>query len=1164
MTFAFASIALATAYDYQTSRSLELIYLCSLAGTGAAIINLAFVYPHEDLLIVRFPGIRYLSMTLALVIALFLFLWKVTGSIGLAGTGAETLVYLFCAFALIFTISWISRRRLHHSTPVDREQLRVILLGALLSFSPLALWSLSFGLLGDPPFSNILILPLGFFPVISGYAVQRYRYLHTDTFLSRAVLYGGMTVICALAYALLTSGLGLFLGQIGLTDSVFLNGLVIFLLALLILPLRDNLQKAINAYFFRGQRVYQERMQEFGSELTRIVSLSDILSALWQTITETLAPSTIHVFVYNPLWNQYAAAPAPNGIITSDLRFAPSSPLVLTLQRQEAIHLGNTVDLPDYLKPEEGRMALLGSQIYIPLPGQQRLAGWLALGERQSGDPYTILEIQFIESLCDQAALAIERAQVVAHMEKRVREMNVLTRVAQGVNITISVNDILELIYAQTMQIVRGDLFHILLYDADTETYQYMFYLEGEDRLTEYENRPIASDKLLEQEVVRQRRPILADDYARECHRQNTILDRADINAWIGVPLNTGAQTIGALCLGSLNPSVTYSQDQQNLLTAIADQAAGAIFKARILAEMERRTRQLTILNEMTRQLTSTLAIEPLLSNILNSAVDILDCEAGSLLMVDEQTDELVFRVTAGPVANELVNRRLPPGTGVVGTAVQMKQPMIVNDVHASTAWFSRTDQQTGFISRALLVVPLLVKDKAIGVLEVINKRDGSFFVRDDQALLEAFASQASVAIENARLYTMTDQALAVRVEELSVMQRIDRELNTSLDTRRAMQITLEWAMRQSRASAGLVGIVQENNLLIMASQGYMDELSPYPDSLIPTQVLNLQDVIGGGVPVRRGMAEVERNSLLREARGQVIIPIRRETQSIGLLLLESTTAEIGSEDSINFLVRLSDHASIAISNAQLYAAVQTANIAKSEFVSFVSHELKNPMTSIKGYTELLAGGAVGPVNEMQANFLSTIRSNVERMSTLVSDLADVSRIEAGRLKLDYKIHAVKDVIDEVIRSLRRQIEEKTQILNVQLPDGLPLVWADRTRLVQIVTNLVSNANKYTSPGGQIFVRAETCPNQWDTTGARRVVHLWVQDTGIGISPEDQKKIFQKFFRSEDPKTREAPGTGLGLNITRSLVEMMGGKIWFESEFRKGTIFHFTIPVAEQ
>jgi signal transduction histidine kinase len=301
----------------------------------------------------------------------------------------------------------------------------------------------------------------------------------------------------------------------------------------------------------------------------------------------------------------------------------------------------------------------------------------------------------------------------------------------------------------------------------------------------------------------------------------------------------------------------------------------------------------------------------------------------------------------------------------------------------------------------------------------------------------------------------------------------------------------------------------------------------------------------------------------LAGAHTQTVVPIRRETAVIGLIVMESRQVETQSGEPLTFLTRLSDHAAIAIANAQLYQEVQDANDAKSEFVSFVAHELKNPMTSIKGYTELLAKGAVGSITDMQANFLATIHSNVERMSTLVSDLNDNSKIEAGRLRLDFKDIELAGVVDEVMRSTKRQLEDKKQSTNLQIPSKLPKIWADPIRLAQIIVNLVSNANKYTPESGIITIGAEKSANQWDPGGAAVVVHIWVKDNGIGISLEDQKKIFQKFFRSDDSKARESPGTGLGLNITRSLIEMMGGRVWFESEFRQGTTFHFTVPVAE-
>ena len=202
------------------------------------------------------------------------------------------------------------------------------------------------------------------------------------------------------------------------------------------------------------------------------------------------------------------------------------------------------------------------------------------------------------------------------------------------------------------------------------------------------------------------------------------------------------------------------------------------------------------------------------------------------------------------------------------------------------------------------------------------------------------------------------------------------------------------------------------------------------------------------------------------------------------MILMESPVAEGVSDEVLGFLGRLSDHAAIAIANAQLYAAVQAANVAKSEFVSFVAHELKNPMTSIKGYTELLAAGAVGPVTEPQANFLATIRSNIDRMNTLISDLNDNSKIEAGRMRLEFQAIPLAGVVDEVLRSLRKQMDEKNQAVTVTIPEDLPSTWADRTRLMQVLVNLVSNAYKYTERDGQITVGAERCENRWDPDGA--------------------------------------------------------------------------------
>jgi GAF domain-containing protein len=479
------------------------------------------------------------------------------------------------------------------------------------------------------------------------------------------------------------------------------------------------------------------------------------------------------------------------------------------------------------IRGDEARLSLLGARLFVALPGEERPVGWLALGTPLSGSVYTPKDLDFLDSISDQSSVAISRVQTVVDLERRVQEMNALTRVSQGVNVTLTFDDVLELIFAQASQIIPTSLFHITLYNKAANYFYHAFRVDDGERIVSRENQPLPASLGLGQEIIRKGRPILTQDYLRECRARNITPAAPDVYAWMGVPLNSGAETIGSLSVGSSDATVTYTTAQLDLLQAIADQTVGAIVKARLLQETQQRAYQLSTLNEITRQLTSTLEQEPLLRNILENAVNILNCEAGTLFMMDEPTGDLIFRVTAGPVASNLLGQRLPAGTGIAGRAAELHAPVIENDSQRSPNHFGITDKQTGFVSRALLAVPLQIKDRVLGVIEVINRRDGLPFVEDDQNLLTAFAGQAAVAVENARLLALTDQELAEKVEELQVMGRIVRELNASLEVVHAMRTTLEWAIRRSNAEAGLIGMIEGDHLRLMAHQGYDDVRQP-------------------------------------------------------------------------------------------------------------------------------------------------------------------------------------------------------------------------------------------------------------------------------------------------------------------------------------------------
>jgi len=1167
------SVAIVTGslFDLYTSHTYTFTYLWTLAAafSGGALIDLALCFPQEARLLYRRPYLRWFGYVIGIGLAINAYRVLYDFEHPTAYFAAWRLIYIFVGLSALFYFGALGYHAFIARSPVVKSQARTILFGAVLAFGPTAFWLLYSSILNalkaDPkPFSPYLFVPLILFPLVNGYVILRFRLLRTDYWVRQGIVYFMLTVFVVAAYGLLVTGItksitALFSIRVPL-DNVFLVGGLVFLIAVVLDPLRTRLQAFVDGTFFRGQRAYEERLRAFSHELTNALDLNTIGRVLREQIASSLVPDRLHIYTYDSLNDQYAALANGDGRPTSDIRFSSNSPLVQYFQKEKIPLYLDTINPPPAMRNDEARLSLLGTRLFVALPGEERPVGWLALGTPLSGGAYTPKDLDFLDTISDQSSVAISRVQTVVDLERRVQEMNALTRVSQGVNVTLTFDDVLELIFAQASQIIPSSMFHITLYSKAANYFYYAFRVDENDRLTNRENQPLPPSLGLGQEIIRKGRPILTQDYVRECQTRNITPSAQRIYAWMGVPLNSGSETMGALSVGSGDTTITYTRGQLALLQAIADQTVGAIVKARLLQETQQRAHQLSTLNEITRQLTSTLEQEPLLRNILENGVNILNCEAGTLFLMDDQTGDLIFRVTAGPVAGNLLGQRLPAGTGIVGRAVQLRAPVIENDGQRSVARYEGSDKQTGFVSRSLLAVPMQIKDRILGVIEVINRRDGLPFVEDDQNLLTAFAGQAAVAIENARLLALTDQELAARVEELSIMGRIVRELNASLEVDRAMRITLEWAMRQSTAEAGLIGMLEENELRIMAQQGYEEILSEKSTSRLPLELPAISAVIQSGQSSQVSLVSNGAKGILPSAHTQIIIPIRREAQVIGLILLESTS---DSQGNLAFLNRLSDNAAIAISNAQLYDAVQRANLAKSDFVSFVAHELKNPMTSIKGYTELLAAGSVGQVNEMQANFLSTIRSNVERMSALVSDLNDNAKIEAGRLRLDYKPVDVADVVDEVIRSTTRQIEDRHQTVELHLAPRLPQVWADRIRVGQVLTNLVSNAHKYTPEGGVILVGAEAAENQWDPEGAKQVVHIWVKDNGIGINIEDQAKIFQKFFRSDDSKAREAPGTGLGLNITKSLVEMQGGRIWFDSEFRKGTTFHFTIPVAE-
>jgi len=1155
------TLVLGLMFDLYTTHRFSRLWIVAISLVGSVVAHLALVFPQRVRFLNRAPALRYLVYVPGVIIAVVNQFTILNFKAPTAYFDTWLVAFVFVSASVAVFLAMMVHRARRSQSPIVQSQARTILWGGLLAFGPIAVWFVIFRFI-EWALSPALILPwLILFPLSIAYAILRYRLFDVNLVLSRGVVYVLLSVIVVGVYYLISLMFGVALQ----VNHPLVLGVFVLLLALLLNPARVRLQRLVDHVFLREAVDHRQVTRRFVDRLTETTGLPSVLQALSETLEMGWRLQFAALFLYDPRHACYVPHAIGSGSFPP-VTFTREGPLAhQMLKRRASLYLYQDRPLSPHLMTEREALGSLCPALFIPVSSH----GWLTLGPKRSGAPFSSDDLITLESLGSQVAVALEKARLFGDLERRMTEVDVLRWVGQAITFTMDVDDLMELIYAQTSRVLDTSNFYIALHNPEKATLSFAFYVEEGERL--YKDDEWSVEIGLTGEVVRTGRPIVTEDYTQECLRRRVTSGDRPGRAWMGVPLNAGDQVIGVMNISSFDPAVTYSDEQLKFFFAIADQAAAILDKARLYREMEEQAQQLAALNEVGSVITSTLDLPAVLNLIMDMAVELLQAEAGSLVLVDQDTGDLVFEVTAGPGSSDLVGARLAPGTGVVGAVVQEGEPIIIRDAQADRRWYRGLDDRTEFITRSIIAVPMIGRGRVIGVIELLNRRDGGPFDEDDARLLTAFATNATVSIENARLFTQTDQALAARVEELSMMQRIDRELNATLDYDRVMSLTLDWALRVTEADVGLEAVIVETEdgvrgLRFLANRGYPEEwLAAHEEEPWPLEQGIIGRVVRTGNPelVEDVEGDLDYAQIVPGMVSQLTVPIRREEQIIGVIVLESSQQGCLNQEALELVTRLADHAAIAIENARLFEQVRRANDAKTEFVSFVSHELKQPMTSIKGYTDLLVKGAAGELNDAQRSFLETVRSNVDRMNMLVSGLLDVSRIESGRIRLEFRDVSIKQVIEDALRTVRGQIEVKQQTLEVDIPSDLPLVRADQGRLVQVLTNLVSNAHKYTPEGGGIAVRAQRWADVRGVVERDGFVLCSVTDTGIGMSPENQERLFTKYFRADDPAVRSVAGTGLGLVITKSLVELHGGEIWVKSDVGKGSTFSFTIPIAQ-
>ena len=548
---------------------------------------------------------------------------------------------------------------------------------------------------------------------------------------------------------------------------------------------------------------------------------------------------------------------------------------------------------------------------------------------------------------------------------------------------------------------------------------------------------------------------------------------------------------------------------------------------------------RLAKLYEVSRVIGSSLDLQTVLDQVMDAIIQLTGAERGFLMLLDDDGN-LNVRVARNLDQATLESGDFALSRTVTRHVLESGQAIVTTNAQDDPR-FKGQESVVANALRSIMASPLRVRGEVIGVTYVDNRVRTGLFSERDLEFLDAFAAQGAIAIENARLFSATDQALTARVDELTMLQKIDRQLNETLDTAKAMSITLEWASRVCNAKSATMGMLDGDESILRVVSHYGE-----PDAFSNDPTIDLNSVLSTHA-INKRETSVEQ---IDASTSMLVVPVRREGKVIGMIVLTAGDGVPFQDESVALVNRMADRAAIAIENARLYDAVRAANNAKSEFVSLVAHELKVPMTSIQGYADLLP--MTGPINEKQTQFINTIKNAVNKMKVLVSDLSDISRIESGHLRVELTKVSIAEAIASAREGTLTEIDKRHHKLVEKMAPNLPAVQADQGRLTQVLLNLLSNAYKYSPDGATITLQAE---------GRNGKVLISVADTGVGMSPEQLAKLGTKFWRADN--CLQQSGTGLGFAITRNLIELMQGSLNIESEPGKGSKFTIALPVAE-
>jgi signal transduction histidine kinase len=823
------------------------------------------------------------------------------------------------------------------------------------------------------------------------------------------------------------------------------------------------------------------------------------------------------------------------------------------------------------------------SVLQVPMSRKGQVIGVLGITRSQPG-AFADDEIALAQAFADQAVIAIENVRLFNETKEALERQTATAEILRVISRSpTDVQPVFNEVAQSAARLCQAQFCHVFRFDGALlhVAAHHALSPEGVAALQSvYPSAPVRGSAA-GRSILSGRIEQIPDINADADYRHSRIAAIMNYQSIVAVPMLRDGMPIGSIVAGRSNAGF-FPERLVTLLQTFADQAVIAIENVRLFRELETRNSELT--ETLARQVATGEVLraisqaqtdaQPVFDIIARSARRLCGAAYGQVQLREGDLIHLATLDSAHPEGDQAIRAVYPLRVGdgsAAGQAIAAGAIVQIPDLLDDQAYaFKRAWQASGL--RSLLVVPMLRDGEPIGTIGVGRIEPGPF-PQAQIDLLRTFADQAVIAIENVRLFKELEartQDLTRSVGELRALGEVSQAVSSTLDLVTVLETIVSRAVELSGSDQGIVYEFDEGSKTFHArathrvTPEHLQTVRAVPIRLgegaigragairEPVQVADIQDET-------QPVAPQVRELLVHEGmRSLLAVPLVREQRLLGGLVILRREQGAFSTGGVAILQTFATQSVLAIQNARLFRELadkshqlEVASQHKSEFLANMSHELRTPLNAIIGFSEVLSEKMFGELNEKQEEYSKDIHASGQHLLSLINDILDLSKIEAGRMELELTDFHLPTALDSALTLVRERAGRRGIALHLSVDDRLGQMRADERKVRQVVLNLLSNAIKFTPEGGRIEVAA--LPRDGS-------VEISVSDTGVGIAPEDQEAVFEE-FRQVGTAAKKVEGTGLGLTLCRKFVELHGGRIWVKSELGVGSTFTFTIPV---